>query len=140
MIETNSWKNGKKLFQQTQRNHVVWWVILSQTFSKFGIFFSLLCYYVRGILCTFHFAQKMNFSIKEEISVNVTKSTGNCGFGHIFWRYPEWKTSFFVQCHVHKCYWFLLTIFFNLTKFGPTISILLLRLSEYRFDFALPCA
>ena len=73
-------------------------------------------------------------------SVNVTKSTGNCGFGHIFWRYPEWKTSFFVQCHVHKCYWFLLTIFFNLTKFGPTISILLLRLSEYRFDFALPCA
>ena len=72
-------------------------------------------------------------------SVNVTKSTGNCGFGHIFWRYPEWKTSFFVQCHVHKCYWFLLTIFFNLTKFGPTISILLLRLSEYRFDFALPC-
>ena len=73
-------------------------------------------------------------------SVNVTKSTGNCGFGHIFWRYPEWKTSFFVQCHVHKCYWFLLTIFLNLTKFGPTISILLLRLSEYRFDFALPCA
>ena len=28
-------------------------------------------------------------------SVNVTKSTGNCGFGHIYWRNPSWKTSFF---------------------------------------------
>ena len=31
-------------------------------------------------------------------SVNVTKFTGNCGFGHIYWRNPLWKTSFFVQC------------------------------------------
>ena len=22
----------------------------------------------------------------------------NCGFGHIYWRNPSWKTSFFVQC------------------------------------------
>ena len=28
-------------------------------------------------------------------SVNVTKSAGNCGFGHINWRYPLWKTPFF---------------------------------------------
>ena len=31
-------------------------------------------------------------------SVNLTKSGGNCGFGHIYWRNPEWKTSFSVQC------------------------------------------
>ena len=31
-------------------------------------------------------------------SVNVTKSSGNCGFGHICWRNPQWKTSFFVPC------------------------------------------
>ena len=31
-------------------------------------------------------------------SVNVTKSAGNCGFGHIYWRNPPWKTSFCVQC------------------------------------------
>ena len=30
-------------------------------------------------------------------SVNVTKSAGNCEFGHIYWRNPEWKISFFVQ-------------------------------------------
>ena len=30
-------------------------------------------------------------------SVYVNKSTGNCGFGHIYWRNPLWKTSFFVQ-------------------------------------------
>ena len=29
-------------------------------------------------------------------SVNVAQSI--CGFGHIFWRNPKWKTSFLVQC------------------------------------------
>ena len=33
-------------------------------------------------------------------SVNVTKSAGNCGFGHIYWRNPYWKTSFFVQRNI----------------------------------------
>ena len=37
----------------------------------------------------------LKFSIKGS-SVNVTKSAGNGGFGHIYWRNP-WKTSFFVQ-------------------------------------------
>ena len=36
-------------------------------------------------------------------SVNVTKSLGNCGFGHIYWRNPWWKTSFFVQCDALRC-------------------------------------
>ena len=31
--------------------------------------------------------------------INVTKSTVSCGFGHIYWRNPQWKTSFFVHCH-----------------------------------------
>ena len=31
-------------------------------------------------------------------SVNVTKSAGNCGFGHIYQRNPEWKILYFVQC------------------------------------------
>ena len=33
-------------------------------------------------------------------SVNLTKSAVSCGFGHIYWRNPSWKTSFFVQCLV----------------------------------------
>ena len=32
-------------------------------------------------------------------SVNVNVS---CGFGHIYGRNPQWKTSFFVQCEVIK--------------------------------------
>ena len=30
-------------------------------------------------------------------SVNVTKSTGNCGFSHIYWRNPYGKLLLFVQ-------------------------------------------
>ena len=34
--------------------------------------------------------------------VNMTKSTGNWGFGHIYRRNPQWKTSFSVQCNIHR--------------------------------------
>ena len=39
-------------------------------------------------------------------SVNVSKSTVSCRFGHIYWRNPQWKTSFFcaVSCfRRHDC-------------------------------------
>ena len=36
-------------------------------------------------------------------SVNVTKSAvSDSGLGHIYWRNPEWETSFFVQYHNMK--------------------------------------
>ena len=38
----------------------------------------------------------MKFSIKDFFS-NRDQITGNCGFGHIYWRNPWWKTSFFAQ-------------------------------------------
>ena len=44
--------------------------------------------------------KKWNFSLRLS-SVNVTKSAGNCGFDHIYWRNPLWKTSFFVQCKLN---------------------------------------
>ena len=35
-------------------------------------------------------------------SVNVTKSARNYGFGHIYWKNPDWKTSFFcAMCKYH---------------------------------------
>ena len=37
-------------------------------------------------------AQKIKFSIKVS-SVNVIKSVVSCGFGHIYWRNPQSKTS-----------------------------------------------
>ena len=45
--------------------------------------------------------QKMKFSIKD-FSVNMTKFAGNCGLGHILWRNPYWKTSFFCSGWVLK--------------------------------------
>ena len=38
--------------------------------------------------------KKWSFSLRIAW-VNVTKSAGNYGFGHIYWRNPQWKTSFF---------------------------------------------
>ena len=35
-------------------------------------------------------------------SVNVTKFAVSCGFGHIYWRNPEWKTSFFCAVWFYK--------------------------------------
>ena len=48
-------------------------------------------------------------------SVNVTKSAVPCGFSHIYWRNPLWKTSFFVQ-------WFFFLLFFYMIM----INIILL--------------
>ena len=31
-------------------------------------------------------------------SVNLTKYPGNCKFDHIYWKNPDWKTSFVVRC------------------------------------------
>ena len=41
-------------------------------------------------------AQKKSFPLSI-FSVSETKSTVSCGFGHIYWRNPSWKTSLFVQ-------------------------------------------
>ena len=45
----------------------------------------------------------MKYSIKDS-SVNVTKSAGNCEFGHICRRDLEWQTSFYVQCQTGQSF------------------------------------
>ena len=40
--------------------------------------------------------KKWSFPLRVS-SVNVIKSAVSCEFGHIYWRNPKWKTSFFVQ-------------------------------------------
>ena len=43
--------------------------------------------------------KKWSFPLRiSSVNVNVTKSAGNWGFGHIYWENPQWKTLFFVQC------------------------------------------
>ena len=48
--------------------------------------------------------KKFSFPLRIS-SVNVTKSAGNCVYGHIYWRYPQWKASFFVRCDRCKIAW-----------------------------------
>ena len=46
-----------------------------------------------GLLLIIALHKKWSFPLRIS-SVNVTKSAGNSGFGHICWRDPIWKTSF----------------------------------------------
>ena len=48
------------------------------------------------VVGTFTAEKKGSFPLRIS-SVNVSKSVGHCGFGHIYWRNPSWETSFFVQ-------------------------------------------
>ena len=83
---------------------LVWLVVLV---SFFGTHFTLLLgltkwwkiFTVERLAASIYFSQHKKWSFPLRISlVNVTKSVGNCWFGHIYWRNPQWKTSFFVQC------------------------------------------
>ena len=41
------------------------------------------------------------YEIKTGITIQyntIQKISVSCGFSHIYWRNPEWKNSFFVQC------------------------------------------
>ena len=59
----------------------------------------LKCVTWRSLLQSYT-AQKMKYSVRISL-VNVTKFAVSCRFGHIYWRNPEWKTSFRVQCYGH---------------------------------------
>ena len=48
--------------------------------------------------------KKWSFTVRIS-SVNVTKSAGNCGFGHICWRNPLWKILLFVRCNIDISEW-----------------------------------
>ena len=50
-----------------------------------------------------HCTKKLSFPLRT-FPVNVTKSAVSWRFGHIYWRNPLWKTSFFVQwCLTEPC-------------------------------------
>ena len=72
------------LLLSPQQNDVI---LLRWNLSQPGLQISWSC-------LTMH--KKIKFSIKDFFS----KSAGSCGIGHIYWRNPLWKTSFFVQCDI----------------------------------------
>ena len=64
--------------------------------------------------------KKSSFLLKIS-SVNLTKSAVSCGFGHIYWRNPSWKTSCAVDAE-----WILNPAIFQKTikhlKFEPDLN------------------
>ena len=66
------------------------------TFVPMGKYFTLC---EPNVWHTLH--KKWSFPLRIS-SLTVTKATGNCGFAHIYWRHPWWKTSFFVQGRTHS--------------------------------------
>ena len=50
--------------------------------------------HVQNMHTPLHKNKKWSFPLRISL-VNVTKSAGNWGFGHIYWGNPQWKTSFF---------------------------------------------
>ena len=62
----------------------------SELRDKWGYSGIIKSYWIR-----LHASQHKKWSFLLRISsVNVAKFIGNCGFGHIYWRNPEYKTSF----------------------------------------------
>ena len=54
-------------------------------------------------------------------SVNVTKSAVSCGFDHIYWRNPQWKSSFFLQWYIAGfilSFWIIHSDFSDVVGFG----------------------
>ena len=70
------------------------------------------------IMRAFLTAQKIRFSIKD-FSMNITKSAGNCGFGHIYWRNLNGKHHFLWSV-------FLLVI----KAFHVSVALLLISTSQ----------
>ena len=50
-------------------------------------------------------------------SINVTKCAVSCGFGHIYWRNPQWKTSFFERRPMPRGYQWSRKLFWTLNMF-----------------------
>ena len=52
--------------------------------------------------------------------INMTKTAVSCGFGHIYWRNPQWKTSFFAHWKISStCAWQMLCLdYSNLLQRG----------------------
>ena len=70
-------------------------------------------------LLTLH--EKWSFPLRI-FSVNMTKSAGNCGFGHIYWRNPQWKTSLY--CAVLILNYFHVALFQYCTIWCSTFFVL----------------
>ena len=51
-------------------------------------------FWCKDFIAVWSTLQKRNFPLRIS-SVNVTKSAGNYGFSHIYWRNSPWKISFF---------------------------------------------
>ena len=94
------WRNGQEILKQINKVGRGW----VQEDQKVCLF----CDAFKG-----HFKETVKLNLEHTLhkkwsfplrisSVKVTISAVSCRFGHIYWRNPKWKTSFFVQWHNHQ--------------------------------------
>ena len=119
---------SKHLFRVNNKYGKIFPIEVQALFEYLPVLLSTVIYFLR-LHFTSHerpmltiLRKNWSFSIKD-FSVNVTKSAVFRGFGHIYWRNPEWKTSFFVQCqirliHFLSLYFLQLQIHFWLNIFA----------------------
>ena len=72
-------------YQTCQSNDILWEASthkVTWTFDHVTLWYNVTLY-------------KKSFPLRIS-SLNVTKSTGNCEFGRVYWKKPKWKTSFSV--------------------------------------------
>ena len=75
--------------------HIMTWYfhVILQDHARMG----RVILWVRAAEGKSHWAKKMTFSILDFFS-KCDQSTGNCRFGHIYWKNSSRKISSFVQC------------------------------------------
>ena len=66
-----------------------------QTIEKPSVFFFVIVELKSKLLSTLHtLHKKWSFPLRIS-SANVTRSAVSCGFGRMYWKNPQWETSFF---------------------------------------------
>ena len=96
MIILPSWRN-QWIYWQHRLSH---WFLFDENICLWWVnkdFFSVCTAWVVIIISILHLNEVFSLRIS---SVNVTKSAGNCRFGHIYWKKYLMESFIFVQCWI----------------------------------------
>ena len=80
---------------QIRNKQRIWSHLLKKSLMENFIFPCSVCYISNLVVFPFYI-----LVLGQQFIVLLRFFTGNCGFGHIYWRNPSWKTSFFLHCHI----------------------------------------
>ena len=85
-------------FKQT--NTVGWWTENYKTFPDILLCNVLFWEKWASLLLPHIKKDALHKKLSFQLRISSVHVNQICGFGHIYWRNPSWKTSFFVQCNI----------------------------------------